>query len=131
MSANTDLVREWIAALNSHDPEQSLALVTPDFELAESTTLPGAATAKGPEGLRRYGEGWARNWSDWHMREVEMIDVPPAHVVLVADLALRGIRSGIDVERRWIYLMTLRDGKVMSQIGYDDKDAALQAARTA
>ena len=128
MSANTDVVRAWIDAINSRDREAPIALVTPDFELVESTTLPGAATALGPEGLRRYGEGWARNWSDWQMREVEMIDLPPDHVVLVADLALRGIRSGIEVERRWIYLLRLRDGKVARQLGFDDKDAAVQAA---
>lgn len=128
MSANTDIVHAWIDAINSRDREAPVALVTPDFELVESTTLPGAATATGPEGLRRYGEGWARNWSEWQMREVEMIDVPPDHVVLVADLALRGIRSGIEVERRWIYLLRLRDGKVARQLGFDDKDAAVQAA---
>lgn len=131
MSANTDLIRAWIAAINTHDPASAIALVTPDFELAESTTLPGAATASGPDGLRRYAEGWARNWSDWHMREVEIVDVPPSHVVLVADLALRGIRSGIEVERRWIYLMTLRDGKIASQAGFDDIDTAIAAAQRA
>jgi ketosteroid isomerase-like protein len=130
VSANTDLIRAWIASVNSHDFEETVALVTPDFELVESSTLPGAATATGPEGLRRYGEGWARNWSDWQMREVEMVEVPPSHVVLAADLALRGIRSGIEVERRWIYLLRIRDGRIMSQIGYDSKEAAVEAAQS-
>ena len=129
MSANVELARAWIRAINSHDIEQGVALVTPDFELVESSTLPGAAHATGPDGLRRYAAGWERNWSDWEMREVEIVDVPPSHVVLVADLELRGRHSGIDVGRRWIYLFTVRDGKIAGQRGYDDKDEAVRAAQ--
>jgi ketosteroid isomerase-like protein len=130
VSANVQLTRAWIRAINEGDTERWLGLVTPDFELIESSTLPGAAQAYGPEGLRRYAAGWARNWSAWELREVEIVDVPPTRVVLAADLKLRGRHSGIDVERRWVYLLSVRDGKLASQIGFDDKDEALRVARS-
>jgi ketosteroid isomerase-like protein len=130
MSATADVIREWVRAINSRDPEAPIALVTPDFELVESSTLPGAARVSGPEGLRRYGAGWARNWSDWELSEVEIIEVAPDQAVLVADLRLRGLRSGIDVERRWAYLMQIRNGKLARQVDFDDTEEALRAARS-
>jgi ketosteroid isomerase-like protein len=128
VSALSDVARSWIRAINSRDPDATVALITPDFELVESSTLPGAARAVGADGLRRYIAGWGRNWSDWEMREVELTEVPPAHAVLVADLRLRGLQSGIDVSRRWTYLLTIRGDKLAAQIGYDDVDAAISAA---
>lgn len=130
VSANLYLVREWISAMNAGDVEQALGLITSDFQLVESATLPGAAVASGPAGFRRYAEGWVRNWSAWELREVEMVEVPPVAVVLVADLRLRGRRSGIDVERRWVYLFSVREGKLASQIGFDEKDEALRSAQS-
>jgi ketosteroid isomerase-like protein len=131
ISANAEIVRAWIRAINGRDPEEPVALVTPDFELVESSTLPGAARAVGLEGLREYGAGWTRNWSEWEMREVELVEIPPTHVVLVADLSLRGRGSGIEVERRWVYLFQIRGDKLASQLGYDDKEEALRAGRAA
>jgi ketosteroid isomerase-like protein len=129
VSALSDVARSWIRAINGRDPDATVALVTPDFELVESSTLPGAARAVGADGLRRYIAGWARNWSDWEMREVELTEVPPAHAVLLADLRLRGLQSGIDVSRRWTYLLTIRGDKLAAQIGYDDVDEAIRAAK--
>ena len=49
-----DLVRAWMTAINDADFERQLGLITADFELVESATLPGAAVAIGPAGYRRY-----------------------------------------------------------------------------
>lgn len=128
MSANVEIVRAWMRALNDDDEAKARALITPDFELVESETLPGALRARGEEGLRRYAAGWRRTWSEWDWREVEVVDIPPMHVVLVADLELRGRQSGISVCRRWVYLFAFRGGRLAQQVGFDDKDAAIRAA---
>ena len=129
MSANLALVRAWVRALNDHDEVQVLALVTPDFEMVEPRALPGATTVRGREGLQRYAAGWSRNWSDWEFREVELFEASADQVVFIADLKLRGRNSGADVQHRWVYLFTIRDGKVVSQVGFDNKDDALRAAQ--
>jgi hypothetical protein len=46
-----------------------------------------------------------------------------------ARLRLQGRRSGIEVDREWLYVFTVRDGKLLRQDGYDstaDAEAALE-----
>jgi hypothetical protein len=49
-------------------------------------------------------------------------------VYLRARLRLVGRHSGIEVDREWIYVFTVRDGKLQRQVGYDDQSEALRAA---
>jgi ketosteroid isomerase-like protein len=125
---NVEVVRGWVRAVNGDDPEAWVAHCDPAFEMVESQTLPGAARVSGLDELRSYGLGWRRNWSEWEWREEKIVDVPPDQVVLVATLWLRGLRSGVEVERRWAYLFTVRGGKLLSQVGYDTEAEALEAA---
>jgi hypothetical protein len=46
---------------------------------------------------------------------------------VVATLRLRGLRSGIWVERRWAYIFTVRDGLILRQDGYNTRGEALAA----
>jgi hypothetical protein len=124
---NVELVRAWIRACNGTDPETAVALCDPAFEMTESSTLPGAVTTSGLEGLRRYFAGWRRNWSEWDWQEKEVHDIPPDKVLVMAVLRLRGLRSGIWVEHGWAYLFTVRDGKLLRQDGFDEKAQALEA----
>jgi ketosteroid isomerase-like protein len=122
-----ELVRRFVQAVNDGEDDVS-EFCRPDFVLSESKTLPGAATVSGLEALRSYGLGWQRNWSEWDWREEEIEEVAPGKVLMVATLWLRGLRSGISVERRWAYVFTVRDGKLARQDGYDTRDQALDAA---
>jgi ketosteroid isomerase-like protein len=125
---NVEVVRGWIRACNEDDFEAAVALCEPAFEMTESSTLPGAATTSGRDELTRYFEGWKRNWSEWDWREDEVLDIPPDRVLVMAHLRLKGLRSGIWVDRRWAYLFTLRDGKLIRQDGFDERAQALEAA---
>src|SRR3954447_21597375 len=124
---NVEVVRAWIRACNGEDPEAAVALCDPSFEMTESTTLPGAVTTCGLDGVRRYFDGWRRNWAEWDWQQEEVLDLAPDKVLVMANLRLRGLRSGIWVEHRWAYLFTLRDGKLLRQDGFDDKAQALAA----
>jgi ketosteroid isomerase-like protein len=126
---NVETVRAWVRACNEGDAEAAVALCDPSFEMTESSALPGAATTSGPDDLRRYFAGWRRNWSEWDWQEEEVQDIPPGKVLVVANLRLKGLRSGIWVERRWVYLFTLQDGKLLRQDGFEGKAEALEAAR--
>src|SRR3954452_6925405 len=128
-SENVELVRAWMRAVNGDDPEAAIALGDPAFEMTESSTLPGAASTAGLDELRRYLAGWTRNWSEWDWQEEEASEIPPDKVLVMATLRLRGLRSGLWVERRWAYLFTIRTGKLLRQDGFDDKARALEAAR--
>jgi hypothetical protein len=45
-----------------------------------------------------------------------------------ARLKLRGRRSGIEVDREWIYVFTVREGKLFSQEGFDERADGLREA---
>lgn len=124
---NTEVVRRWVQAANDGDLGRLLELADPDFEMVEASALPGAARVRGLKELETYSYGWARNWSETDWREEEISEIPPDHVLLVSTLRLRGLRSDIDVERRWAYVFTVRSGRVLRQDGYDTKEDALSA----
>lgn len=121
------MVRNWVQATNDGDLDRLLEVADPDLEMVESSALPGAAQVSGLEELKTYVYGWARNWSETAWLEEEIAEIPPDRVLMVATLRLRGLRSGVEVERRWAYVFQVRDGRVLRQIGYDTKDQALSA----
>jgi ketosteroid isomerase-like protein len=125
---NVEIVRAWMGACNADDTELALSLCDPSIVMIEPDTLPGAATTKGIDGVRRYFAGWQRNWSEWRWEE-EVEELPPDKVLVTAQLRLRGLRSGIWVEHCWAYVFTLRDGKLVRQQGFDGRDEALAAVQ--
>jgi hypothetical protein len=128
MSANAELVRAWQAAASDGRLEDLLALSHPEFEMTEASVLPGATRVSGLPALRSYGYGWGRNWSEQEWIEHELVELPPDRVVLDATLRLRGLRSSLWVEHRWVYLFVIRDGLVLRNDGFQTKEEALAAA---
>lgn len=124
---NANIVRAWMRSLNDGDLDAAVALCDPAFEMVESATLPGAARVSGFDALRSYALGWRRNWSEWKWIEEEIVEIGPEQVLLTARLWLRGLRSGLAVERRWAYVFVIRDGKLLRQDGYDDEAEARRA----
>jgi hypothetical protein len=63
VSKNAELVRAWHKAAEMATDvdrlEDLLALTHPQFEMTESSPLPGAAHVKALEALRSYCYGWA------------------------------------------------------------------------
>src|SRR4029077_13938154 len=127
MVSNLDLVRSWMQAVNDDAMDVTRALAHPEIELSEASDLPGAAHVSGIDEVVSYGYGWRKNWSEWDWREEEIVDMPPDRVLAVAILRLRGLRSGIWVERRWAYVFTVRDGLILRQDGYNTRGEALAA----
>jgi hypothetical protein len=125
MVSNLDLVRSWMQAVNDDAMDITRTLAHPEIELSEASDLPGPARVSGIDELVSYGYGWRKNWSEWDWREEEIVDMPPDRVLVVAILRLRGLRSGIWVERRWAYIFTVRDGLILRQDGYNTRDEAL------
>jgi hypothetical protein len=128
MSANVDLVRAWHAAASEGRIADLVALSHPEFEMIEARVLPGAVHVKGLPALRSYAYGWAKNWSAQEWREHDLYEVPPDRVVFDATLRLKGLRSSLWVEHRWVYLFVIRDGLILRDEGFQTLEEALRAA---
>ena len=127
-ASTEEVVRAWVDACNSSDLERALALLDPEAELHEAETLPGAVHAVGREAVGRYLERFSAHWSSFTWEPLELV-FERDRGLMVARLQLVGRESGMTVAREWWYLFTVRDGKLMRQDGFDDREAAFQAFR--
>lgn len=117
----------WVDAYNHGDLDGALALCDASIELVEAETLPGAVTATGADAVRRHLERFATHWSDFQWLPEELLGSGDK-VYMRARLKLRGRRSGIEVNREWIYVFTVRHGRLLRQDGFDTAAEGLRAA---
>jgi ketosteroid isomerase-like protein len=127
MPSNLDVVKAWVEACNQMDVERALSLCSPCIELTESKTLPGSVRAVGLDKVRRYLERFTTHWSEGEWLPQEFLESGDK-IVMVARLKLRGRQSGIEVDRSWVYVFTVRDGKLLRQEGFDERAEGLAAA---
>jgi ketosteroid isomerase-like protein len=123
-------VREYVDACNSNDLDRVLAMLHPDVEFHESASLPGPVSAVGYEAVARYLQHFETHWSDFHWEPLEF-HVSGQRALMRARLRLRGRKSGIDVDREWLYVFSVRDGRLVRQDGYDDIAGAREALEAA
>jgi ketosteroid isomerase-like protein len=127
MGESLEIAKAWVEACDQGEIEAALALCDPQVELVESDTLPGPVTATGIDAVRRYLERFQTHWSEGSWEPEEFREAGEM-VFLRARLRLVGRHSGIEVDRQWIYVFTVRDGKLLRQVGYDDEAEGLRAA---
>jgi ketosteroid isomerase-like protein len=120
------VVRAYIEACNDDDIERVLELLDPAIEIHEATTLPGAVSAVGFDAAKRYLERFGTHWSSFHWEPLEW-RAQGERVLMRARLSLKGRESGIDVDREWWYVFTTREGRLLRQEGFDDRDSAVSA----
>lgn len=120
------VVREYVEACNGDDLDRVLAILHPEVELHEATSLPGAVSAVGLEEVRRYLERFSTHWTSFSWEPLEW-RARGDRVLMRARLRLIGRRSGIEVDREWLYVFTARDGKLLRQDGFDGSADAERA----
>ena len=127
MGKSLEIAKAWVDACDRGDVERALALCDPQVEMVESEALPGPVTSTGIDAVRHYLERFQTHWSDgsWEPKEFREAG---ENVYLRARLRLVGRQSGIEVDREWSYVFTVRDGRLLRQVGYDDEAEALRAA---
>ena len=127
MTSNLEVVEAWVDACNRGDVDAALGVCDSSIELLEAKTLPGAVTAVGDEAVRHYLERFATHWSEVEWLPEEFQESGDK-VFMRARLRLRGRRSGIEVDREWIYVFTVIQGRLAKQEGFDERGAGLKAA---
>jgi uncharacterized protein len=127
MGESLEIAKAWVEACDRGELETAMALCDPEVDLIEAEALPGAITSTGIDSVRRYLERFQTHWSEVRWEPEEFREAGEK-VFLRARLRLVGRQSGIEVDREWIYVFTVRDRKLLRQEGYDSEAEGLRAA---
>ena len=130
---NVEIVRRVYDAAARRDAATVLALYDPDIEL-DACQLGVAGIAggneavyRGHDGLRRFFRGWHEAWTNVAYDFEELIDAGDEHVIAVVTRHARGRASGVEVERPFALVWTLRGGKVARVVWFLSRGEALEA----
>jgi ketosteroid isomerase-like protein len=127
---NVEIVRRVYEAAASRDAATVLSLYDPKVELdASALGLAGIGgdILRGHEGLRNLFREWHEAWGKIEYGYEELIDAGE-QVISVVTRHARGRASGVEVERPFALLWTLREGKVIRVVWFLDRAEALEAA---
>lgn len=120
---NVDIVRahveaakrgDWRAALESYD----------EAVVLDQSLMPGGGIHHGKSGVREFFTEWFGAWEDLSLELERVIDAGE-RVIAVMRISGRGRDSGVDVSVRAVDAFTLREGKIVQQVGYPEADEAL------
>lgn len=113
-------------ALNDGDVEGALAPLEQDAEWHEISALPEAGAYRGRAEISALLAGFLESWDDLR-QEIEDIVVADDQVGLFIHLRARGRGSGVEVDRRYAHVWTMREGRGVRVDAYDEPDAARAA----
>lgn len=96
----------------------------------DTTTMgvwPEAEVLHGRESVLSFFRRFLGTWEEYHAEFDDYVEIGDHVVVSVRDGG-RGRGSGVEVERRFAQVWTVRDGAVVRFRAYPDRDSALRAA---
>ena len=130
---NVEIVRRVYDAAARRDAATVLALYDPDIE-SDASQLGIAGIVGGDEvvyrghdGLRRFFRDWHEAWMNIEYDFEELVDAGDEHVIAVVTRHARGRASGVEVERPFALVWTLRGGKVAHVVWFLSRAEALEA----
>jgi ketosteroid isomerase-like protein len=120
------IVRRWFSELERGDP--GLDLCHPEIEIRNWDEAPITGPYHGHVGALRWWADVADAFEDvgFELLEVEPID--EERCLTVQQLRGRFRLTGIEVGGAWGAIVTVRDGKILSAIGYASPRRARRAA---
>jgi uncharacterized protein len=126
---DVELVRSAFEAWNRGDIGEFTEFAAEDIAWLEVSGRPegGSSERFGRERLRRSLESLFDAWESYHL-EVERIEEAGDRVLAVVREVARGRSSGLEVDGRWGYLVTVEDGLIVRIEAYRDAGQALQVA---
>jgi ketosteroid isomerase-like protein len=128
---NVEIVRQGYEAFNRRDLDAVLAGMHPDVEWHVPDILPEPDTYHGPEGVRRFWEGWMESFDDFTVEVTELVDCGE-RVVAMTRVGGRVRGSGSTLHTpTYAQVWTFRDGQVVRVEMFPSKEEALEAGGAA
>ena len=129
---DVELVESAFAAWNRGDIEAFAGHVSEDVAWLEVSGRPEGAPVErlGRERLRQSLESLFDAWESYHLDVERLEDLGDRVLALVREVG-RGRASGLEIDGRWGYLITVEDGLIVRIEAYRDAALALQIAGAA
>jgi ketosteroid isomerase-like protein len=132
MSRETvEIVRTMCEAFARGDWQAGVAALHPEVEW-DTTTMgvwPEPEVLHGRDSVLDFFRRFLGTWEEYHARFEDYADIGE-HVVVSVHDGGRGRASGVEVERSFAQLWTVRDGVVVRFRAYPDRQSALEAVRS-
>ena len=127
--AGIELVESAFDAWNGGEIEAFAAHMAEDVVWLEVSGRPeGAPTERlGRDRMRKSLESLFDAWESYHV-EVERIEEVGSRVLAIVREVARGRASGMQIDGRWGYLITVEDGLIVRIEAYRDAEQALEMA---
>jgi ketosteroid isomerase-like protein len=121
---------EW---WNCGEPELMLGEYAEDAELDLSAVFTDMPVFRGHEGIRAQVDHLWQTWEGLRMESLDVLDVGGKRFVVDVRLWGRGKRSGVEVDQRFAFLYTLREGdhKIVRAQLFPSTQTALDSANAA
>ena len=120
---NVQVVREMLEAYLRGDYEGALPAFAHDVEVVTALER-----FHGLSGVVKEAKRWEEMWSAYRFEVEDLLDSGDKVVLLYHQLG-KAKGSGLEVEERAAWVYTLREGKITRVEMFQDREAALRAAR--
>jgi ketosteroid isomerase-like protein len=124
---NVELVRLGWDAFGRGDVESMQRTCQPDVVIVQPRELPDSKSYEGLAGVAESIEDWPRQWEDFLLEVVEVIDASDTQLVSVTRQRGRGRESRIEMDFEIAFLHTIRDGKLSRLEMFLSREEALEA----
>jgi uncharacterized protein len=118
---NVETVRAIIAAVPDWDEVR--LLLHPEVRL-DQTRMPDGNLCEGPDAFVEYAQRWFGTWDELRLTPERFIE-DGDRVLALMTVEGRGKGSGVPVVINSADVWTVRDGKILSLVGYPDRAEAL------
>ena len=123
-----DLVRLGFEAIERGDMAVFDGMTTEDLVLVQPPEVPDAKTYEGRGAIVESLEDWPKQWEDFRMDLIEIIDAGDEVAVSVTRHRGRGRESGIEMDFEVFYVQRGRDGRLARIDMFFSREQALEAA---
>ena len=125
---NVEIVRRFIEAWSEHDVAELTKYLDPDAVFHSAITNVVGETCVGRDQILGVFDRWEQEWSELRWEVDEYVDVDECQVVTLHRVIATGRASGVTTERELGGLIEIREGLVVRQWIYLDRNEALEAA---
>jgi ketosteroid isomerase-like protein len=123
---NVELVRRWFEGFRNGGVSPEIC--DPRIEITNWAESPVPGPYHGHEGLQRWWDDLAETIEDLHFDLVDIIDVGGQDVLTAQRIIGRFRLTGIPLDHTWGSVVSVREGKIVSAVGYISPERAKQEA---